>query len=260
MQWKNIFAIFALLLFAGCIGGEEIFPKSSDSGTMDSDSSYYQEESRIVVQTGSLSLQVKEGTLEEKVTAVRDVVSDVHGTYSALSSYYEVDSQNIYYLRVKVPRAKFNEFVAKLKSIGEIKSMDIPLEDVTEQYTDPNIHISNLEAELSRLNALYEKAENVEDILAIEREITRVQTTLDIYKQQKLDLERHSSMSTILVSVYEEKPIIKTSLFLLLEQLFTIFFGAFSFAMMFLVGALGFLLPLLIVVWAMWRIWKALKK
>lgn len=275
MEWKNTFAVFALLLlFAGCIGSEEVFPKSSGSGTsagyypgapapsyaeMGYDSSYYGGESRMVIQTGSLSLKVQEGTLEEKVAAARGFVSDVRGTYSGLS-YYESDTQKTYHLTVKVPPAKFDEFVAKLKTIGEIKSMDTSLEDVTEQYTDLNTRISNLESELSRLNALYERAENVEDVLLIEREVTRVQTNLDIYNQQKLDLERRSAMSTIQVRIFEEKPAIQTGLFLPLEQLLAIFFGAFSFAIMLLVGALGFLLPPLIVVWAIWRVWKALKK
>lgn len=275
MEWKNIFAVFALLLlFAGCIGGEDMVGKSTGSGTsaihypgaptpsyaeMDYDASYYGGESRMVIQTGSLALKVQEGTLEEKVAAARGFVSDVRGTYSSLS-YYESDTQKTYYLTVKVPPAKFDEFVSKLKGIGEIKSMDTSLEDVTEQYTDLNARISNLEAELSRLNALYERAENVEDVLLIEREVTRVQTNLDIYNQQKLDLERRSSMSTIQVRIYEEKPAIQTGLFLPLEQLLAIFFGAFSFAIMLLVGVLGFLLPPLIVVWAIWRLWKALKK
>lgn len=273
MEWKNIFAVFALLLlFAGCIGGEDVFPKSSGSGTSASyypgaptpsysEAAYdqsYGGENRMVIQTGSLALKVQEGTLEEKVASVKGFVAEVRGTYSGIS-YYETDADKSYYITVKVPPSKFDEFVNKLKGIGEIKSMDTSLEDVTEQYTDINTRISNLETELARLNELYEKAENISDILAIEREVARVQTQLDLYNQQKLDLERRSAMSTISVRVYEEKPAIQANLFVPLEQLLMVFFGALSFGIMLLAGGLGFFLPILIVIWAIWRIWKAIK-
>ena len=271
MEWKNIFAVFALLLlFAGCIGSEDVFPKSSGSGTTSyypgaaapsyTEASYDSStgESRMVIQTGSLALKVQEGTLEEKVASVKGFVSEVRGTYSGIS-YYETDADKSYYITVKVPPSKFDEFVNKLKGIGEIKSMDTSLEDVTEQYTDINTRITNLETELARLNALYDRADNISDILSIEREVTRVQTELDIYKQQKLDLERRSAMSTISVRVYEEKPAIQANLFVPLEELLMVFFGALSFGIMLLAGGLGFFLPILIVVWVIWRIWKAIK-
>ncbi|MEW5996331.1 MAG: DUF4349 domain-containing protein [Candidatus Micrarchaeota archaeon] len=264
MEWKNIFVVFALLLlFAGCIGGEQVFPKGGEvagrivSGAPSAlyEAGFSPEENRMVIQTGSLSLKVQEGTLEEKVAAVRGFVSDVRGTYSGIS-YYETDADKNYYLTVKVPPSRFDEFVNKLKTIGEIKSIDTSLEDVTEQYTDINTRISNLEAELARLNELYGKAEDVEDVLAIEREVTRVQTELDIYKQQKLNLERRSAMSTISVRVYEEKPAIQANLLVPLEQLLAVFFWMLSLAIMLLAGAAGFLLPVIILIFVLWKLWQ----
>jgi len=273
MEWKNILVVFALLLlFAGCIGSEDVFPKSSGSGS--GTASYYPGapapsyseagydsstgDNRMVIQTGSLSLKVPQGTLEEKVAAVKGFVAEVRGTYTGIS-YYETDTDKSYYVTVKVPPSKFDEFVTDLKGIGEIKSIDTSLEDVTEQYTDLNTRISNLEIELGRLNSLYNRTENISDILSIEREVTRVQTELEMYKQQKLNLERRSAMSTISVRVYEEKPAVDTNLVLPLSQLLQVFLGALSFGIMLLAGGLGFFLPILIVIWLIWRVWKAIK-
>jgi chromosome segregation ATPase len=278
MEWKNVLAVFALLiLFAGCISSEDVFPGStgsSDAGLSTypgapapayeggdysyAESSSYAAQDRVVIQTGSLALKVPEGTLEGKMTSVRGFVSAVGGTYTGIS-YYETEADKSYYVTVKVPPAKFDEFVNRLKGIGEIKSMDTSLEDVTEQYTDINTRISNLEIELGRLNSLYNRSENISDILAIEREVTRVQTDLDYYKQQKLDLERRSAMSTIQVRVYEEKPEVQTSFLMPLEQLLAIFLGALTFGIMLLAGAIGFLLPLAIVIWILWKLWKHFK-
>ncbi|MCX6768241.1 MAG: DUF4349 domain-containing protein, partial [Candidatus Micrarchaeota archaeon] len=185
-------------------------------------------------------------------------VAEVRGTYTGIS-YYETDTDKSYYVTVKVPPSKFDEFVADLRGIGEIKSIDTSLEDVTEQYTDLNTRISNLEIELGRLNSLYNRTDNISDILSIEREVTRVQTELEMYKQQKLDLERRSAMSTISVRVYEEKPAVDTNLVLPLSQLLQVFLGALSFGIMLLAGGLGFFLPILLVIWVIWRVWKHFK-
>lgn len=272
MEWKNILVVFALLiLFAGCISSGDVFPKSSGSSgsslVQGAAAPSYAEagydsssgaENRMVIQTGSLALKVPQGTLEANVASVKGFVSDVRGTYTGIS-YYETDTDKSYYITVKVPPSKFDEFVTKLKTVGEIKSMDTSLEDVTEQYTDLNTRITNLETELARLNSLYNRTDNISDILSIEREVTRVQTDLDMYKQQKLDLERRSAMSTISVRVYEEKPAVDTNLVLPLSQLLQVFLGALSFGIMLLAGGIGFFLPILFVVWIVWRVWKAIK-
>ncbi len=275
MEWKNIIPVLGvLLLLFGCMGIEE--PQSliskSAGGTLGydyADASYAPapameysngyDEGRMVIQEGSLSLKVPEGTLEEKLAAVKGYVSEARGTYTGLS-YYEYDTTKNYYLTVKVPPAKFDEFVSKLRTIGEIKSIDTSLEDVTEQYTDINTRISNLESELARLNELYDMARDVEDVLAIEREVTRVQTQLEMYETQKLNLERRSSMSTITVRIYEEKPAVETALLLPLEQLLGVFFGTLSFAILLLVGGLGFLIPVAIIAFILWSVWKHLKR
>jgi hypothetical protein len=281
---KFILAFGLMLLFFGCTGPLEEF--NGTKGTYDSGSyargmepaiaeapsysgeylggtyydyneGYYEEQ--MVIQTGYVSVKVQEGALEEKAAAVRGYVSDVRGVYSGIS-YYETSTTKNYHITVKVPPSRFDEFVSKLKEMGEIKSMDTSLEDVTEQYMDIENRIANLEEELARLNELYDMAEDVEDVLAIEREVTRVQTQLEWYGQQKLDLERRSSLSTVTVHVYEEKSPVHTNLLLPLEQVLAVFFGALSFAIVFLAGALGFLIPVAIIVLVLWSIWKHLKK
>ncbi len=268
MEWKNILLVFALLiLFAGCISGGDLLQGGSGSSGVVSPGvpapsfeggASTGTDNRVVIQTGSLALKVPQGTLEGNVASVKGFVSDVRGTYSGIS-YYETDTDKSYYITVKVPPSKFDDFLTKLKTIGEIKSMDTSLEDVTEQYTDINTRITNLETELARLNSLYNRTDNISDILSIEREVTRVQTDLDMYKQQKLDLERRSAMSTISVRVYEEKPAIQTGFFLPLEQLLAVFLGALSFGIMLLAGAIGFFIPVAIVAWIVWKLWKHFK-
>ncbi|MEM4272351.1 MAG: DUF4349 domain-containing protein [Candidatus Bilamarchaeaceae archaeon] len=211
----------------------------------------------MVIKEGSVRVKVEQGTLEEKKSRLSDLIRE-NGAEVAYVGYNEYSTETQYWGTLKIAPGKFDAFMESLKELGEIKSIDTSLEDVTEQYVDINTRISNLQKELERLNALYEKAEKVDEILSIEREVTRVQTELEIYERQKLDLERRSAKSTITVTLVEEKPPVEKDLFVPLEQLGAVFFGAMGAAIMIIAGALGFIIPGLVVLAILYLAYKAL--
>lgn len=210
----------------------------------------------MVIKEGSVRVQVEQGTLEEKKSRLSDLIRE-NGATTSYVGYNEYTTETQYWVTIKISPNKFDSFTESLKELGEIKQIDTSLEDVSEQYADINTRISNLQKELDRLNGLYDKAEKVEEILSIEREVTRVQTQLEIYQQQKLDLERRSAKSTITVTLVEEKPAVEKDLFVPLEELGAIFFGAMGAAIMIIAGALGFIIPGLIILAVLYVLYKA---
>ncbi len=210
----------------------------------------------MVIKEGSIKVKVAQGTLEDKKAQLTDLIKK-SGATVAYVGYNEYDTETQYWVTIKIAPDKFDSFTNSLKDLGEIKSIDTSLEDVTEQYTDIDTHISNLQKELDRLNTLYDQAQNVDEILSIEREVTRVQTDLEGYQQQKLDLQRRTAKSTITVTLTEEKPAVEKDLFVPLEQLGAIFFGAMGAAIMIIAGALGFIIPGLIVLAVLYLLYKA---
>lgn len=227
----------------------EYAPSYSGTGETSADNS------RMVILSGSLSLSVPEGTLDAKLSEVKNIMR-LEGAETTGMQYYESQSSKSYLITMKIAPGHFDSFVEKLKDVGTIESMNTDLTDVTEQYTDLETRISNLETELTRLNALYEKAENISDMLEIEREITRVTTELEIYKQQKLSLENQVEKSTITLEIKEEKGAVDTGLVIPLQQLGEIFFGALSFGIMIVVGIAGFGIPIAIALFIIYKIAK----
>jgi hypothetical protein len=271
MKGKLIFLtlVFAFLFF-GCtaLEGSGVSSSKEETGvsypemapSADADYAYEAGYStgtqNMVIKEGSVVVKVEQGTLEEKKTRLTDLIKE-NGATTSYVGYNEYSTETQYWVTIKISPNKFDSFTESLKDLGEIKSIDTSLEDVTEQYSDINTRISNLEKELDRLNALYSKAEKIDEILAIEREVTRVQTNLEIYQQQKLDLERRSAKSTITVTLTEEKPAMEKDLFVPLEELGAIFFGAMGAAIMIIAGALGFIIPGLIILAVLYLLYKA---
>ena len=257
-----VFVFVALL--AGCtametgMGVEPVYRQSGMAvdapAAYPADSSYVGE--NYVIKEGSITLKVPEGTLESKV---EDLKGDLvyQGAEITDIRYNEYGDRLQYTLTVKVPPAKFESINDMLKEAGEVKGMSVNLEDVTQQYVDLETRIRNKEIELGRLYELYNKSEDVEDLLAVEREVSRVETELELLKQQKDRLSSRVELSTIVITVYEDKPA-SEQLILPLEDLGKLFFGAIAVAITLVVGLAGFLLPIAIVIGLLWFGYKKL--
>ncbi|MBU0586061.1 DUF4349 domain-containing protein [Candidatus Micrarchaeota archaeon] len=226
----------------GPTNGQELYPRTAygqneyTSDLVDSGSG------KMVIKTGGISVLVPQGTLEDKYAALTVLLQNNNGEISSVN-FNEYSTEMGYRIVAKINPDKFDIVFAELKKLGEVKSADTNLEDVTTQYQDLNIRISNLEKELGALNDLYNRTSKISDILEIRNEINTVQTQLEMYTQQKMDLERQVAKSTISVYIYEEKDALDKNLLVPLGDLGGIFFGAMGAAIMLLAGFAGFVLP-----------------
>jgi hypothetical protein len=275
-----ILAFVSLFMFFGCIGMDEVTGSYAEpdygystkgvapapmmaeeayyGGGDDSYDSGYSNE-QMVIKQGSVSVKVETGTLEEKKDQLSTIIDDYNAELTYVT-FNEYTTEKRYSVTVKIAPSKFDSFMESVSTLGEIKSIDSSVEDVTEQYVDIQTRISNLQEELARLNTLYDEADNVEEILMIEREVTRVQTSLEIYQRQALDLERRSAQSTITVYLIEEKPEFETNFVMPLEEMLALFLGAMVAAIMLVAGAAGFLLPLVILFLIVRAVYLAFRK
>ncbi len=252
--------LFVALLSFGCLGSG-ITGSSQSAVRFDNapapSVAYSGGSGGAVAQAGQITIRVPEGTLEQKFSDIKDKLASESAQTSDVS-YTEYSDRKQYSITVKVPPSRFDEINGMLKDIGEVKGMSVQLEDVTKQYTDLDTRITNGELELARLQQLYNQSSNVSDLLDVEREITRVETQLDSLKQQKADLVSRVELSTIVITVYEDKPA-TTQLSLSLESLGAMFFNAVAAAITLIVLAAGFLIPLGIVAGLLWLAYKALR-
>jgi hypothetical protein len=221
------------------------------------ESSVKSAQTQYVTKEGTISIKVNEGALETKFQDLKTQLKS-QGADTGNIVYSEYGDRKQYTVTVKVAPNKFESMMSALQGIGEVKDMSVSLEDVTRQYIDLDTRIKNSETELVRLRELYNQSGKIEDMLNVEREITRVETDLEMFKQSKQDLTSRIDRSTINISLYEEKPATQ-QLTLSIENLGGMFFGAMAVAISVVVVVVGFLLPVALVVGVLWFAYKALR-
>ena len=106
--------------------------------------------------------------------------------------------------KIRVPIARFDEFVASAKGLGELVSANTTSQDVSEEYYDVDARIRNKTKEEERLlKLLEERPGKLEDVIAIERELSRVREELERMQGRMRVLADRTSLTTVELEIAE---------------------------------------------------------
>ncbi len=133
-------------------------------------------------------------------------IAGKHGGFVASSNTHVERSgdadRTVATLTIQVRADGYDAAMTELRGIatkvdGEVGTS----QDVTEEYVDLDANLRNLQATEARLSALMEKAQNLQDVLVIQRELTNVRSQIERIQGRKQFLERRSDFSQITVNL-----------------------------------------------------------
>lgn len=104
---------------------------------------------------------------------------------------------------LRVPSDRFDDAVDRLGGMGMLVDRTVKARDVTEQYLDLELRLKTKRALLERLRGLFEKAEKVEDILKIEKEISRLTTEVEQLEGKLRMMQNQVAYSKVAVEFVE---------------------------------------------------------
>jgi septal ring factor EnvC (AmiA/AmiB activator) len=110
-----------------------------------------------------------------------------------------------YQATIRVPASKLPSLMQSLESVGKVTSSRISMDDVTAAYRDLEAALKNKRALRDRLRALLSRATKVEDILKIEKELSRVQTDLDQMEARMKSMRSKVAQSTLNLSINRQR-------------------------------------------------------
>lgn len=146
---------------------------------------------RVMVYSAALSLTVGD---------VEFAVEQALAAAKALGGY--LHSREDSRLVVRVPAERFEEAVARFESLGAVNRRHIEAQDVTEEYIDLDARLRAAESVRDRLTKLLASASRVEDALAIEKELARLNGEIDALKA-KLDVLRNRVAMSAIALTFE---------------------------------------------------------
>lgn len=187
-----------------------------ESGFSAYDDSSGSEDAKAAVQTAdkiiySGSATVETQKFEETVAAVEKLADDIGGYIQSsnvngsdfyASQYGDSVYRSAYY-ELRVPADKFRYVMDGLSSLGNVPYSSINADNITEQYTDVQARLNSCQAEETRLLALLDKADTVEEMLQIESYLSDVRYEIESYTAQIKNWDSRISYSTISLSIQE---------------------------------------------------------
>ena len=234
--------LICAVVFSGCSAGnviDEILEENGvaeaeywdDSYISDSDSAYYPEEEAWegsasfsedplfdkdliagapdgskIVQTVYITLTSTD--FENDYSKIKELLKNAGG-YAESETVYGTVPSSIYdpgrnvYVRMRVPADKCEDFVDDISEIGNFISKEMDSEDYSDSYYDRESRINLLEERKDRLMGHLEKAEKMEDIIALEDEISEVIYELDELKGQQRGVDKAVEYATVTLDMTE---------------------------------------------------------
>ena len=156
---------------------------------------------RKMIRAGRITVIVPE--LGQAIGAVERLVAEAGG-YVEQSNVSQESSGS---LQCRVPTAKLEQVMAQVADLGEERDRSISSEDVTDEYADLETRLKNNLALRDRLQALLDRATKVEDVLAIEKELNRVQSEVESMQGYLERLSSQVELSQLAVTL-ERKQIL----------------------------------------------------
>jgi hypothetical protein len=165
-----------------------------------------------VIRTASLDLRVARHSFGSVVARVT-TISASEGGFIADANTDESAATPSGSMTVRVPSARFNDTLGRLRALGKVETQSTKGQDVTGQYTDLNARLRAATATRDAYLTVLSRATNIGDILAVQDRIQGVQTTIDQLQGQINALDNRTTYATITLSVAEPgpkpKPVVK---------------------------------------------------
>jgi uncharacterized coiled-coil protein SlyX len=178
-------------------GGAEIRALPSVSEDIAVEPPVSGQEDRIVVKNSNLSLLVEDvNDIGNKIISYADNI----GGYMVSASYNRPNESPFSTITVRVPSDNLDESLNFFRSSSiKVISENLVGRDVTDQYVDIEARISTLEKTKAKFESILDSAVEVQDILAVQREIINTQRQIDSLVGQRQSIEQNANLTKVTI-------------------------------------------------------------
>ena len=156
---------------------------------------------RKVILKGNVTVDVED--IKESEDRIRQHIRGINGFIDNASLHTDSKGEIMaIYMTVRLPQIFFDQTMLFLEEdLGKLVSKNQRSSDVTMQYVDMEARLNNLTRQETRYTEILEKAETVEEILQIERELVRIRGDIESLTAQFNHLKDRVDFSTIEITL-----------------------------------------------------------
>lgn len=162
---------------------------------------------QMVIYQADLHLRVKK--FEQTLQKIEEQVFK-YGGYIAQSNVIKEGKEQVSgTITIRVPQTHFQAFLHDAEGqAAEVLQRNINGTDVTEEYVDLESRIKSKRVVEERLTSFMQSATKTEDLLKISSDLAAVQEEIEMIQGRMKYLENQTSLSTITITLYENKVIV----------------------------------------------------
>lgn len=149
-------------------------------------------------------LNLRTDRFDETVQALCDQIEQAGGAVESRDISGTKDTSRNASMTFRVPSGMLDDVLAGAEAWGEVTHEQTSAVDMTDTYTDNASRLESARAKKNRLDALYEQAESMEDIITLTNAIFDVQAEIESLEGQNSRIDDEVSFATLYVSVSEK--------------------------------------------------------
>src|SRR5438105_7386759 len=158
---------------------------------------------RKLIRNARVDLEVR--NFEEAVQQIAGFASEDHGYLATSSSDKQENGKLRGEVVVKVLPENLDDFLEKLRGVGDLKNQTIGNDDVTKQYLDTDARLKNAQAMEQRLlEVLKRKSDDINDLLAVEKELGRVREQIEQMQGELKFMDTQAQFATVTIALAEK--------------------------------------------------------
>jgi len=256
MKYCFAFLIPVLLFFMSCDSGSstDYSPSvATESVSPDAARPGYPLNKRKIITSGEIRFEVVD--LPGAEQQVRELMMR-HNGFLDEERRTEGQRQTFNYWTVRIPSDKTTAFVRALeKQFSPFDRKNISSQDITEESIDVEARLKTRKALEKRFLELLDRANKIDEILRLERELSEVRGEIESLEQHLKRLDNESSYSTIHLEFYVEK----TPARRFFQKIGENFVRGWDLFLGFLIGLVG-LWPFFLLFVLLYYLWRRFRK
>lgn len=170
-------------------------PPMNDGGSVAVDIAV---EDRLIIKTGTLNILVEQVT--EAAKTLQNLV-EAQGGFVVSSNINDTGPSPSARVVVRIPSNTFDTVLVSAQGLGQVRSETVSGQDVTEEFVDLEAQLANYKATEEQFLTIMNRAEEIEDVLAVQRELTQVRGQIERIEGRMRYLQQSSSFSSLTVNL-----------------------------------------------------------
>ena len=160
---------------------------------------FTQFQDRLIVRLGRLSIIVED---TEEMMRLIGRLAEARGGWTVSSEVFESGAAKRGNISIRIPADEFEATIEDIKDAAlEVPSEFTESQDVTEEFIDLDARLTNLESTADRVRNFLDEAKNVEEALAVNQELSRLESEIEVIKGRMQYLSQSAAFSSLDIEV-----------------------------------------------------------